>query len=96
VQLIARDEPNTNPKPLATLQVSVPTTTPGCACAEPVSARAGPSAAINVAASQYVLNIEKPPCAALIHELEISARLRQRLTRCGAQLEKSCQPKRVL
>jgi hypothetical protein len=26
--------------------------TPDCACAEPVSARAGPSAAINVAASQ--------------------------------------------
>src|SRR3981189_2677687 len=34
----------------------------------------------------------KPPCAASIHELEISAKLRQRLTRCGAQQEKSCQP----
>jgi hypothetical protein len=39
VQLIAREEPKTKPKPLATLQVSTPTCRP-CACAGISSAKA--------------------------------------------------------
>ena len=59
MQLIARDEPNTKPNPLATLQVSVPMTTPGCACAGAPSAKEPLSAPTNAAASRIVLYISQ-------------------------------------
>ena len=55
----ARDEPNTKPNPLATLQVSVPTATPDCAVACAPSPKEPPSAATKAAASRIVLYISQ-------------------------------------
>jgi hypothetical protein len=57
VQLIAFDEPMIKPKPLATLQVSVPIFTPLCAEAGAGIANATPTVATMAAAKRILLDI---------------------------------------
>jgi hypothetical protein len=51
VQRSAFDDPKTKPQPLATLQLSVPTRTPPCACA-----------AADTPAAKPITPIAKPSC----------------------------------